>query len=97
MIRLTLSNLANQTLNYPDDGVRYTLKIYETSYGYLVDILIDDEPVILGQRLIYEFPLIPYQYREVGNFIILNDFDTLSNAELVYLSAEELANARQDT
>ena len=95
MIRLLLADLPNQSLNYPADGVRYELKIYEAERGFLYDIIIDDVPIISGSRLVIQFPLIPYQYREVGNFMIVNDFDSLVNAELMYFSVEDLANARQ--
>lgn len=95
MKRLNFLDTPNQTVNYTDDGVRYTIKIYDADRGRLYDILINDVPIILGSRLVIQFPLIPYQYREVGNFIILNDFDTLDNAEFMYLSVEELADARQ--
>lgn len=95
MIRLALLDLPNQTISHQEDGVRYTVKIYEADRGRLYDILIDDVRVISGSRLVIRFPLIPYQYREVGNFMILNEFDTLDNAEFMYFSVEDLANARQ--
>jgi len=95
VIRINLLNLDNQTVKHSNDDVNYTLKIYDGDHGRLVDIAIDGEPIISGQRLVTQYPLIPYQYLEVGNFIILSEFDSLENAELMYLSVEELKNARQ--
>ena len=95
MKRLIMTDLPNQSIDYPADGVRYKLRIYESDLGFLYDIYIDDVAIILGSRLVIQFPLIPSRYLEVGNFIILNDFDSLVNAELMYFSIEDLANARQ--
>lgn len=66
-----------------------------------LDLLRDNEPVLLGSRMLPNAPLIPYQYLEAGNFVMLcdgEDYPTYTafgdTQSLVYVTDVELEALR---
>lgn len=79
MNKITLLAVANQSLSYdaPDNGARYQIRLYELAGGQMAaDVDIDDVPILRGQRIVAECPIIHYKASaENANFIILTNGD----------------------
>lgn len=98
---IPLEAIPNQELNLNLDGVRWTITIKVAVTSMIVDVLLNDAPLILGQRIAVGCPLIPYEYMtRNGNFILLVDNEELPDytkfglsQQLLYLAPGELAYA----
>lgn len=90
--------LPNQELSINVDGNRWTLRIKIAITSMFADIFLNDEPVVLGQRIAIGTPVIPYEYlATAGNFIFLADNGERADwrkfnvsQQLLYVSPGEL-------
>lgn len=96
--------IPSQTLTVTIDNARYVLTL-KVARGVLVcDISINDVVTVLGSRVLAGELLIPYEYRETGNFLVLTvnqelpSYDQLGVTQtLVFLTPAELGEIRQST
>lgn len=101
MRNIPLDAVPNQQLIVTLDSNRWELTIKEARGVMCVDVMLNDEVLILGQRIVAGTPLLPYRYLQgSGNFVLLTDADELPywtrfgiDQQLVYASAGEIANA----
>ena len=76
--QISITAVANQTFTVEtSDGYRWTFKIYEVSGCMAADIARDDEPLIVGVRLVAGSPVVTYP-RLIGSgpgefLLITND------------------------
>jgi hypothetical protein len=82
MFQVQLQAIPNQTLSVQISNNNYDLSIRSisnTSDIMMFDISINSVLIIQGQRAVAGYPIIPYQYLENGNFVILTANDDLPN------------------
>lgn len=100
-----IETIPNQSLSIQLDEVRYDFRFRDIGIMMSVDVSIDDEIILEGQRVVGGFPLIPYKYLEGdgGNFIFLTELGDIVywnqfgiTQSLLYFSAEELGTIRGD-
>lgn len=81
MRQVPLQAIPNQTLSFQDANKNYDLTIRTNNIANAqimsMDIVIDNVLVIQGQRLIPNYPVIPYYYLWDGNFIFVTENDEL--------------------
>jgi hypothetical protein len=101
MIQIDLAAIANQAVAIRLDNQLYALAVRETGGVMSVDITRDGVTVLDGQRAVAGAPLIPYTYREAGNFVFVTEGEEYADWRkfgtshfLLYASAEELAALR---
>ena len=113
MIQVPITNVANQSLTIEAGGNIYdiTLRLcatatqnpplYYSNPIMVMDIITNNVPTILGQRLISGYPVIPYRYLESGNFVFVTQNDDLPDWTqfgitqfLVYATSDEIASLR---
>tara|TARA_R110000851_G_scaffold100026_6_gene215467 strand:- start:173 stop:493 length:321 start_codon:yes stop_codon:yes gene_type:complete len=101
-IKVPLELLPNQSLTIELDSIRYGLRFHDLGGMMSVDISINDELIIEGQRCVGSDPLIPYRYLKAdgGNFFFLTELGDIvywdkfgMTQSLIYLTAEELSTA----
>jgi hypothetical protein len=103
---LQLEAVPNQRLNLTTgDGADFwEVELKSTNNGALVaSIWRNGGAVVHGARVLPNRPIIPYLYREAGNFIVVSNDDEYPSAarlgvqsRLYYYTAEELAELRGD-
>lgn len=88
----------NQSFAVTIDGVRWVLSIKSTNHVMIADIYRDGVLLLSGSRILAGEAIIPYQYLQSGNFLLLTISDTLPDFRvfgvsqlLVYLSRGEIA------
>lgn len=100
---IALAALPNQSISVQLDNVRYEMRFSALNNIMAVDINIDEELILQGQRVVAGSPVIPYRYLESGggNFFFLTEFGDIpywelfeTSQTLLYVTAEELAAAR---
>lgn len=73
MREITLQPVPNQQFTLNLDGNRWTMRVKQARTSMFVDLLLNDEPLLLGQRIAIGTPVIPYEYLAgSGNFIFLS-------------------------
>lgn len=94
---INLQAIPNQQISYQADNNFFILTFKEINGLMAADININQADILLGQRIVSNCPLIPYEYLENGNFVI-----TTQNEEypyytqfgvtqyLIYASREEI-------
>lgn len=104
MIRIPITNIANQSFTIVLDGNNYNISINScANNGTLgtdimaVDIIRNNTAIVLGQRAVPGYPLIPYQYLQNGNLTFITRNDNYPNWRLfgvnqflIYASITEL-------
>lgn len=102
MIQIPIDTIPNQNLTVNLDDSRYDITILEANNCMIATILRDDETIVESSRLVAGEPIIPYRYREQGNFTILSETDDLPYWEnfgvtqtLVFLTQSELDTLRE--
>lgn len=97
MIILAIDRIPNQTFTSVLDSARFVVTLKETRGVMSATVVRDDIPVIEGARICAGTPLLPYQYKERGNFFLLTQNDDLPDYTkfgisqiLVYLTAAEV-------
>jgi len=69
---ITLLAVPNQTFSATINGVLWELSIKVARGTMLADVRRDGVELVLGQRIVAEFPILPYRYlSHQGNFAIL--------------------------
>ncbi|WP_286898894.1 hypothetical protein [Achromobacter sp. UBA2119] len=69
---ITLLAVPNQTFSATINGVLWELSIKVARGTMLADVRRDGVDLVLGQRIVAEFPILPYRYlSHQGNFAIL--------------------------
>lgn len=101
MMDIGLAALPNQALSIQLDERFYEIEIREANGVMAATITRDGAAVVSNLRVTPGTPLLPYQYQEAGNFILLTDDDALpdwaqfgTTQFLVYVSDAELAAYR---
>ena len=98
MIEIELAPLANQSLTVQIGDVVYIIDIREIVSSVMVaEVSRDNVTLISGVRLAAGTPVIPYRYKEAGNFLIITENDACPHWSefgitqfLVYLDDAEL-------
>lgn len=99
MRTLPIEAMPNQQLSINIDGNRWTVRLKIAVNSMFADIYLNDEPLILGQRIAVGTPVIPYDYlATAGNFIFVVEGDALPDwtqfgitQQMLYVSPGELA------
>lgn len=108
MIQIPITNIPNQSLSLRLSNSQYDIRIHsckdnpELGTGIMAfDIVRNNIPIVTGMRAVPGFPLIPAQYLEDGNFIVLTMNDEYPawrqfgiTQQLVYASETELETIR---
>lgn len=69
---ISLLAVPNQTFSVTIDGVLWELSIKVARGTMLADVKRDGVDLVLGQRIVAEFPILPYRHlSHAGNFAIL--------------------------
>lgn len=69
---ITLLAVPNQTFSATINGVLWELTIKAAIGTMLADVRRDGVDLVLGQRIVAEYPILPYRYlSHQGNFAIL--------------------------
>jgi len=100
MRTIPIQALPNQSLSITVDQQRWTLTIKAAVSTMVVDLALNDVPVLYGLRIMPNQPMIPYRYLStVGNFMLLTVNDEIPwwenfgiDQQLVYATAEEIAS-----
>ncbi|EHK66001.1 phage baseplate plug family protein [Achromobacter arsenitoxydans] len=72
MIEIDLIRAPNQTFSITINGVLWELSIKVAHGTMLADVKRDGVDLVLGQRIVAEFPILPYRHlSHQGNFAIL--------------------------
>ena len=103
MNRVELINYPNQQFSIKVDNKQYDLVIKDCDGFMVIDITCNNQVIVQGQRLLPSTPLIPYPYREQGNFILVTEKEELADWRkfnisqfLYFVSDAELAEIRSD-
>lgn len=93
----------NQSLSIQLEGVRYDMRFRDIGGMMSVDVSINDEEVLVGDRVAGGSPLIPYKYLESGggNFVFITELGDIPywdqfgvTQSLLYVTVEELEAVR---
>lgn len=97
MIEVPLRDVPSQEFNFQADETRIIVRLFDTGRCMAVDLTINGEVVLLGQRIVAGTPFIPYVYMERGNLILLTeggqepDWQQFGITQsLLYLTADEV-------
>lgn len=98
MMQIPLSAIPRQTFTIQLDGSTYNFSLYTIVGSMAVDLVRDGVEILSGTRVVAGYPVIPYRYLELGNFVFLTANDDLPDylqfgitQSLLYASAAELA------
>lgn len=101
MIDITLSAIPNQTVAIRLEDRQYSITVQETRGVMSATITRDDVLIVSGMRMVAGSPIIPYQYLENGNFVVITENDELpdytlfgNTQSMVYVSTAELEALR---
>lgn len=101
--QVPLQPLVNQSFDIVINSVQYFFRIRQIGDIVMVDMTINGDPVLEGQRCVAAEPVIPYKHLEKGNgnFFFTTENDALPNytqfgvTQLLYwVSPDELAAYR---
>lgn len=95
---IALLTVPNQSLSATIDGVLWELTIKVARGTMLADVRRDGVDLVLGQRIVAEYPILPYRYlSHQGNFAILTRDGELPwwekfgrSQSLIYLEPSEV-------
>lgn len=98
MININLIKAPNQSLSFNEGSNLWEIRIVTANQVMAADILLNGDPVVLGQRIVAQAPIIPYPHlSEQGNFAILTQGEELpwwegfeTDQQLVFIFPEEL-------
>jgi hypothetical protein len=104
MQQIPLAAIPNQTFTVTLDGNFYALTFKFANGIMTCTIYINDVLVLSNVRVVAGFPIIPYEYLENGNFVILTENEEYPDytqfgitQQLIYASAAELGALRGGT
>lgn len=97
MRNIPISPIPNQSLSVRLDDQRLVLRLKEANGVMVADVERNGVSVVRGTRVLAGEFVIPYQYQQVGNFMLLTTGDDLpdwsefgATQTLVYFEAAEL-------
>lgn len=98
MRTIPIAAVPNQNLTATIGTNRWTITLKVAVTSMIADILLNDQPIVLGQRIAVGTPIIPYDYLSLdGNFLLLVDGEDLPDwqkfgvsQQLVYVAPDEL-------
>lgn len=97
MIQLSLQALPNQSFSVTLDDDFYDITVHQAYDTMCATIVKNNELILSGQRIIPGFPIIPYLYRSISNFVLttlndaLPDYSQFNVSQfLVYASSFEV-------
>ncbi|AWM79275.1 hypothetical protein DKL61_02270 [Gammaproteobacteria bacterium ESL0073] len=103
MNKVELISYPNQQFSIDVDNNRYDLSIKDCDGFMVIDIVCNNQIIVKGQRLLPGIPLIPYLYREQGNFLLVTEKEELADWQkfnisqfLYFIANSELAEIRSD-
>lgn len=73
METINIETIPNQTISYQENENFYELTFKEINGLMAVDVTINGDIILTGQRIVSDVPLIPYQNLQNGNFVITTD------------------------
>lgn len=89
MIIIPLRAIPNQRIIFPDGNNRWMLRIHTGIDSTLCDIWLNNQVVLLGERVVAGVPVITFPYlTDVGNFGILTENDDEPNWRLFETSQQ---------
>lgn len=101
MIDINLQPIPNQSLSIRLDDNLYDITVKETRGVMSLTLVRNDIAIVSGSRMLPNAPLIPYQYLEAGNFVMLCEDDEYpsylqfgDSQSMVYLSDAEIEALR---
>lgn len=101
MIEIPLQAIPNQSLTIRLDNNFYQITLKEIEGLMAITIIRDGTPIVIGERIVPGYPIIPYRYLENGNFAFLTLDDEYPyypqfgvTQQLVYASQSELETLR---
>lgn len=101
MIELPIQAIPNQTMTIRLSDDFYSISIKEIDGLMSMTIVRNDVVIVSNQRLMANYPIIPYEYLENGNFIFLTSnneypyYDRFNiDQSLLFASQEELEEIR---
>lgn len=104
MILIPLDAVANQSFTINLDGSSYDIAIKETNGVMAANIVRDGATLLLGTRIVAGTPLIPYDYLQLGNFILTTENDEIPyytqfgvTQQLLYASIAEIGEISAGT
>lgn len=97
MLIVPISALPNQTFSITLDNNQYDISLYVTTNIMSMDIIRNDTPIVMGMRTVSNYPVIPYEYLEDGNFFFITEngdypyYDQFNvTQQLIYISQSEI-------
>lgn len=75
MLFIPLANVPNQSFSIVLDNNQYDISLYVINNVSAIDIIRNNVTILLGQRVVPNYPVIPYRYLEDGNFIFVTEND----------------------
>lgn len=102
MLTLNLLDVPNQSFSTQLLSKRFTFHIKLANGIMIADITCDNTPLVTGERILPNQPIIAYPRLECGNFILQTEDDDLPDwqkfgktQQLIYLTPEEIMSLRQ--
>lgn len=104
MIEIPLAAIPNQSLSIRLGDSQYDIRIHACSNIVVVDIERDNVAIVTGSRAVAGYPIIPYDYLEDGNFVIVTandeypDYTQFGISQfLIYATQAEISSLRAGT
>lgn len=104
MIEIPISAIPNQSFSIRLDNSQYDIRIHTCNNIMAFDIVRDGVEIVTGARAVAGYPIIPYDYLENGNFVIITANDEYPNYVqfgitqfLIYASQAEIGALRAGT
>ena len=99
MRNIPIATVPNQELSVTLNGNRWVLTLKVGANSMIADVVLNDQPIVLGQLIAVGTPIIPYEYLQgSGNFLLLVENDELpdwqkfnSTQQLVFVEPGEIA------
>ena len=99
MRNIPIATVPNQELSVTLDGNRWVLTLKVGTNSMIADVVLNDQPIVLGQLIAVGTPIIPYEYLQgSGNFLLLVENDELpdwqkfnTTQQLVFVEPGEIA------
>ena len=98
MFEIDLSPIPRQSFSIRLEEDNYDIRIYLCNNIMAIDLVRNNEVLFTGMRLTAGYQIIPYEYLEKGNFVIITANDEYPDYThfgidqfLIYLTAAELA------
>lgn len=99
MRNIPTATVPNQELSVTLNGNRWVLTLKVGTNSMIADVVLNDQPIVLGQLIAVGTPIIPYEYLQgSGNFLLLVENDELpdwqkfnTTQQLVFVEPGEIA------